>query len=215
MKNSLTVKPSVVNDSVGWRLRIALVGVGGQGILTAARVLGEAAMSSGLNVVIGEVHGMSQRGGVVETTVILGDARGPLIAAGGADMLIGFEPLETVRALPKTSRHTLVVMNSLPIAPSTVQSGRSSYPDLSALISQIECSVGSLMLIDAGDLARQAGGVIAANMVLLGALAAAARLPLPLESIRQAIAQLAPRHAEINRKAFMFGYDYALGLRRV
>jgi indolepyruvate ferredoxin oxidoreductase beta subunit len=82
------------------RLRVFLTGVGGQGTLTSTRLLALAAMDSGLEVVSGEIHGMAQRGGVVESTVLVGGFASPKISPGEADVLLGFEPLEAWRALP-------------------------------------------------------------------------------------------------------------------
>ena len=82
------------------RLRIYFTGVGGQGTLTATTLLARTALEAGLEVVAGEVHGMAQRGGVVESVLLLGGWRSPKLDFGEADVLLGFEPLETLRGLP-------------------------------------------------------------------------------------------------------------------
>ncbi len=82
------------------RPRIFFTGVGGQGTLTATKLLAQAAMASGVETVAGEVHGMAQRGGVVESSLLLGGWRSPRIDLGEADIILGFEPLETLRSLP-------------------------------------------------------------------------------------------------------------------
>ena len=99
---------------------IFIIGVGGQGSLTTSRILGEAALRAGQNVLVGEIHGMAQRGGVVESTVRIGDVYGPTISEGCADVLLGFEPVETVRGLHKASKNTLVIVNTHAIVPATV-----------------------------------------------------------------------------------------------
>ena len=92
------------------RTSVVVVGVGGQGSVFVARVLGEAALRAGLGVVSSELHGMAQRGGVVGSTVILGDAHGPIVEPGEADLLVAFEPLEAVRALPSMRRGSMAVV---------------------------------------------------------------------------------------------------------
>ena len=96
------------------RLRILAVGVGGQGILLFSRVLGEACLAAGLQVAMSEVHGMAQRGGVVETNIVLG-LRSPLISEGEADVLVGLEPVETLRALPRCRKDTLIISSTDPV----------------------------------------------------------------------------------------------------
>ena len=81
--------------------RCVFVGVGGQGNLLASRLLGEAALSMGIPAVVSEIHGMAQRGGVVESAVVMGAAQSPVISDGEADILMSFEPLETLRAMSK------------------------------------------------------------------------------------------------------------------
>ena len=87
--------------------RCVFVGVGGQGNLLASRLLGEAALSMGIPAVVSEIHGMAQRGGVVESAVLLGGASSPIVSEGEADVLISFEPLETMRILAKRNRGTI------------------------------------------------------------------------------------------------------------
>ena len=90
------------------RVRIYLTGVGGQGTLTATTLLSRTALDQGIEVVSGEIHGMAQRGGVVESTVLLGGFASPRIGFGEADILLGFEPLETLRALPYLKKKYLI-----------------------------------------------------------------------------------------------------------
>lgn len=86
-------------------LRIYIVGVGGQGNVLASKMIGEAALSMGVPVLMSETHGMAQRGGVVESTVVLGGAQSPTISDNCADILLAFEPIEAVRALSKANDH--------------------------------------------------------------------------------------------------------------
>ncbi|MBW2617058.1 MAG: 2-oxoacid:acceptor oxidoreductase family protein, partial [Deltaproteobacteria bacterium] len=88
--------------------RLVFIGVGGQGNLLASRLVGEAAMSMGIPAVVSEIHGMAQRGGIVESAVLLGDVTSPIVSNAEADVLIGFEPLETLRAMGKCNKDTVV-----------------------------------------------------------------------------------------------------------
>ena len=104
--------------------RVLIVAVGGQGNILAARVLGEAADAAGITPRMSEFHGMAQRGGVVESMVLLGEGQGYCIADGEADVLLGFEPSETIRAAKKCGAHSLVITNTLPQPPFTVAMGQ-------------------------------------------------------------------------------------------
>ena len=108
--------------------RCVFVGVGGQGNLLASNLLGQAALSMGIPVVVSEIHGMAQRGGVVESAVLLGGAVSPIVSNGEADVLVSFEPLETLRILTKCNKKTLVITNAQPLPPFTVAVGQGKYP---------------------------------------------------------------------------------------
>jgi indolepyruvate ferredoxin oxidoreductase beta subunit len=110
--------------------RIHITGVGGQGTLLATGIIGEAALLAGVNVNVSEVHGMAQRGGVVESAVTMGDVMSPIVSDGEADILLGFEPSETLRAAAKCSKDATVITNSHPLAPFTVAIGKGVYPDI-------------------------------------------------------------------------------------
>jgi len=187
-------------------VRIFFTGVGGQGTLLATRLVGEAALEEGLPVTVSEIHGMAQRGGVVESSVVAGDAFSPTVADGEADILMAFEPLEAVRALAKCHSGSLVISSTLPIIPFTVAIGQSSYPALDSLYELIEARVSRLVRIDAVGLARQAGSERAANVVMVGVLAGMQRLPISDSSWQEALKRvLPPRLLETNRQAFELG----------
>ena len=113
--------------------RVVFIGVGGQGNLLASRLLGEAALSLNIPSVVSEIHGMAQRGGVVESALIFGDSQSTIISNGEADLLVGFEPAETLRALNKCNGNTTVITNLAPLMPFTVNIGKGVYPDLAEL----------------------------------------------------------------------------------
>ncbi len=190
--------------------RLIIVAVGGQGNLLASKILGEAALSAGVPIHMSEIHGMAQRGGVVESAIILGDARSNIIADGEADILIGFEPAETLRALSKCNRNTIVITNMAPLPPFTVAIGRGTYPDLEKLKALIQDKTQKLVAFDAVALAEKAGNVMALNMVLLGALIQTKLLPISDEQIREAIrTKTKAAFVDINIEAFNLGYAAA------
>jgi indolepyruvate ferredoxin oxidoreductase beta subunit len=192
------------------RLRIFLTGVGGQGTLLASRLLGEAALVAGLNPLVSETHGMAQRGGVVVSTVILGDLKSPLISPGEADVLLGFEALEAFRALDHCHAKSLVIANTAALVPYPVSIGKIAYPDVDRLLKLMASKVGGLLAFDAGELARQAGSPLAVNMVLLGALGATNILPFSEEDILSLIrTRTNPKFLEANLAAFRMGHEAA------
>lgn len=190
--------------------RLIIVAVGGQGNLLASRVIGEAALLSGVPVRMSEIHGMAQRGGVVESAIVFGSARSTIIADGEADVLLGFEPLETLRALNKCNAGTVVITNLSPLSPFTVTTGNSRYPSLSRLQALIRDKTARLIAFDAAALAAEAGNVLSVNMVLLGALIQTARLPLSVENVKTAIKAVTKKaFLESNLKAFELGFNAA------
>ena len=188
--------------------KIHLAGVGGQGTIKTSTIIGEAAMKKGLNVVMSELHGMAQRGGVVTTDIKIGDAYSPLIEKGDADLIIGFEPAEVLRSIEKASDKTFVIMNSARIVPFTVSLGISSYPDASIIINEAKSKFKHLYILNAEKLAMDAGNVVSLNMVLLGGAAAIPGFPLKKEELIQSMKEnLPPKTMEINLKAFNLGYE--------
>jgi indolepyruvate ferredoxin oxidoreductase beta subunit len=188
--------------------RIFCTGVGGQGTLLATRMLGEAALHAGIQAVVSEIHGMAQRGGVVESAVVMGELQSPVISDGEADVLMSFEPLETLRALRKCSPHCLVITNTSPVAPFTVASGRTQYPDIAEMMETVSNKVGKLIALDARSLAREAGSELSVNMVLLGTLMRHGNMPFGRD-VLETVLNTRTRKAflEMNRKAFDLGFQ--------
>jgi indolepyruvate ferredoxin oxidoreductase, beta subunit len=190
--------------------RLIIVAVGGQGNLLASRVLGEAALLAGIPVRMSEIHGMAQRGGVVESAIVFGDARSTIISDGEADILLGFEPSETLRAMNKCNSETVVITNLSPLPPFTVVIGKGKYPDIDLIQSLIRFKTKRFIAIDAVELAREAGNVLAVNMVLLGALIQTGILPVTIENVKEAIkTRIKESFVEINLKAFDLGFQSA------
>ncbi len=192
------------------RQRILFTGVGGQGTLLASRLLGVAAMAEEMEVCVSEVHGMAQRGGVVESTVMLGGIAGPIISDGEADVLVSFEPLETIRALSRCSRKSVIITNTVPIEPFTVGLGMAEYPDVDKWIGFMKDNYSVVKALDADSLAREAGTAKAVNVVLLGTLSAAGVLPFSEDRIRDTITgTVKKKFVDANLKAFELGFNAA------
>jgi indolepyruvate ferredoxin oxidoreductase beta subunit len=189
--------------------RIFIIGVGGQGTVLATTLIGQAAVNAGINVNASEVHGMARRGGVVESGVTVGEVMSPLISDGEADILLGFEPSETLRAANKCSADTLVVTNNHPLPPFTVSIGQGTYPDVEASLGLMADRVANLVQLDADALAHDAGSVLSLNMVMLGALAKnAPNLPITADHLRASIEQnTKAKFLDMNLKAFDLGYN--------
>ncbi len=190
--------------------RLIIVAVGGQGNLLASRVIGEAALASNVPVRMSEIHGMAQRGGVVESAIVFGNAESTIISDGEADILVGFEPLETLRALNKCNPQTLVITNLSPLSPATVSAGKSVYPGLKEIQRLIREKTAKLIAFDAAALAKEAGSVLSVNMVLVGAMIQTGVLPLTAESVKEIIrTKTKERFVDVNLAAFELGFSKA------
>lgn len=184
---------------------IILCGVGGQGILSIATIIGEAATRAGLNLKQAEVHGMSQRGGDVQSHLRLSDKTiySDLIAQGSADMIISMEPMESLRYLPYLSKEGRVVTGSKPFV------NIPDYPETDTLMAEL----GALPAVDMMDIdavARDAGNPRGANMVLLGMAARYFSILSPQElqdAIRTVFARKGESVVEANLKAFRAGLE--------
>lgn len=194
---------------------IVLAGVGGQGILLAAEVLGTAAVKDGLNVRVGEIHGMAQRGGAVLCTVRIGEnVFSPMILEGQADILLGFEPLETLRNVKYASEKTLIIMGDERIPPPGLTLKGESYPRIEEILERLKLFSKNIITVDASRLAKEAGSTVMQNAVLLGALTAG-KLPIKKESLIEALKELVPaKYVEMNVKAFELGYNYVKSLEK-
>ena len=188
---------------------VQIVGVGGQGVLLASMVLGNAAMDMGFDVAMSEVHGMAQRGGSVLSTVRFGDGVvSPLEAVGSADMIMGFEPVETCRNLALGNHDTVVLMNMDPVLPSMVAAGFEEYPPLEILKGRVSSENPNTITIDATDIAVKAGKAVAANAVMIGAVAAVKGFPIPKDVLLKALmSQVPEKFRDLNAKAFEMGYS--------
>jgi indolepyruvate ferredoxin oxidoreductase beta subunit len=191
---------------------IVLVGVGGQGTILAAEILGAAAVKDGLNVRVSEIHGMAQRGGAVTSNVRIGrKVLSSTVLEGQADVLVGFEPLETIRNLKFVSERTLVIMSDERVSPTELAAKKIEYPRFHEIVEKIYLFTKKLTIVQTEKLAKEAGSSLTRNVILLGALTAAERFPIKTESLREALKELVPaKHVEANLKAFTLGYEYVM-----
>ncbi len=183
---------------------ILLVGVGGQGIILASKIISRVAMERGLDVKMSEIHGMSQRGGSVSTQVRMGSSvSSPLIEKGQADYIMASELLEAWRWLPYLKDGGAVVVSTQSINPMPVIIGKQEYPQ--NLSERIKEGAGKAVLLDAYKAAVSVGQPKAANVVLVGALFK--EMGIPEEEGQKALeAEVKPRFLEVNKKAFAKGY---------
>lgn len=181
---------------------IILAGVGGQGILSIAFVIDNAALAEGLNFKQAEVHGMAQRGGAVQSHLRLAKGRvhSDLIARGDADMILSVEPLEALRYIDYLSPEGIIITSSSPYI------NIPDYPDLENVLDQIQ-NAGQSVIIDSQGLAKEAGFAKAQNMVMLGA--ASTHLIVKQQNLQKYIRTLFEPRGEkvvdINLKAFELG----------
>jgi len=190
--------------------RLIIVAVGGQGNLLASKVLGEAALISGVPIRTSEIHGMAQRGGVVESAIVFGDATSSIISDGEADILLGFEPAETLRALNRCNKETNVITNTATLPPFTVSIGKGVYPEVDNIKELLKEKCASLVAIDAMKLAKEAGSPMSVNIVLLGALVQSGSLGFTKENVIEAIKRRTKKSfLDKNLKAFELGYEAA------
>ena len=189
---------------------IILSGVGGQGILSIAAVIGEAALKEGLYMKQAEVHGMSQRGGDVQSNLRLSDEpiASDLIPKGHADLIISLEPMESLRYLPYLKKEGWLVTNSRPFV------NIPNYPESEKVNAELD-KLPHKVVLDVEEIAKEAGSVRAANIVMLGA--ATPFIGIEYDKIEAGIRQIFGRKGEdivnMNLKALKAGYDLAQSLR--
>ncbi len=189
------------------RLRIFMTGVGGQGTLTATNLLAQAILDNGTDVTAGEIHGMAQRGGVVESAILLGMSS-PKIAHGEADIILGFEPLETLRALPYLKPGGIILSNTESIPPLSVATGKADEVPLEYIKEKVNSCASKAYFIPCQSLGLEAGAVQSGNVALLGALCATGLIPLSPENLAETIKSvMKPKVADINIKALKSGVD--------
>jgi len=186
---------------------IILAGVGGQGILSIATVIGSAALEQGLYLKQAEVHGMSQRGGDVQSNLRLSSEpiQSDLIPRGAADLIVSLEPMEALRYLPYLAPKGWIITNTVPFV------NIPDYPPMESVMAEFD-KLPQVIAIDVDAIAKEVGSPRSANMVLLGAIAARLDILEP-EQLREGIRRIFGRKGEdivaANIKAFDAGFAYA------
>ena len=186
-------------------------GVGGQGVLVASQIIANSAIKSGMNVRVGETHGMAQRGGSVVAHVRFGDdIFGSITPLGEGDVMLGFEPVESLRFLQYMKKGGYAILNTHPVIPVSVSTGNAEYPSIEKIEEMMGESL-NVSALDATKLAIEAGNKITSNTVLIGAfakIAGHAEIPLKKDVLLEAVEERVPeRFIELNRKAFEIGYN--------
>ena len=194
------------------RIRIYFTGVGGQGSLTATSLLARTALYAGCDVVAGEVHGMAQRGGVVESVCLLGGWRAPKLDFGEADLMLGFEPLETLRGLPYLRSDGVVFSSSDPMPPVGVNLGVETYPSIDEIKAKVGAASRASHFLPCRELGEKAGAVQAGNTVLLAAVCASGILPFGLSVFEAALRKFLPaKILDVNLRALEIGESILAG----
>ncbi len=187
---------------------IYICGIGGQGIIKTSIVIGETGLKSNQNVVMSEIHGMSQRGGIVSTELKIGESESPIISKGAADLVLAFEPVEAIRALEKTNKDSIIVVNTHPVLPSTINQQDVDYPEIDDILAELKTKVKEVHSMDANKIAIEAGHPLSMNMVMVGAASAVTNFPLDKDSLIDTMKDnLPPKSLDINIKAFNEGFN--------
>lgn len=184
---------------------ILLCGVGGQGIVLTSKLIASTAMAKGIPVMSAETIGMAQKGGSVFSFLRMGEELYcPMFPKGSADLIIGFEPAETVRMLPYLKPDGCVVVNSHSVQPVTATLSGASY-DSAAMIAYLQHQISKLIVLDGEAACMEIGSPKVLNMVMLGAVLQIGALPLTLEEVQNTMQKtVKPQFHALNQKALDF-----------
>lgn len=194
---------------------IMFCGVGGQGLMLLSAILGKAAVDSGMEVMTGEQHGLSQRSGSIYVHFRVGKPLSPLIPYGRADLIIAMEPNEALRYIEYLKDGGVVIMSSR-VMPPPGETGavagdkerKTKYVKVDEIVQKIKTVTNKVVLLDSLQLAVKAGNPRAENSVLVGAACACPDFPIPSEAVRKAVLALVPKKTvEANSKAFDLGKE--------
>ncbi len=192
------------------KFTVVVSSVGGQGGLTLSRVIARAAADAGYRVVVGETLGMSQRFGSVQSYVRFGDAVYSPLPLEPADLILGLEPLEALRAAALADRRTTVLASAEPVDTQTTQIGLEKYPSLEWIVRELRGRAGRVLLSRPFEESRRRFGTgIQANMILLGASAKLQLLPLSLELLESAVRAMLGERSAYAVQALRLGYGDA------
>ncbi len=194
---------------------IMFVGVGGQGLMLLSAILGKAAVDTGLNVMTGEQHGLSQRQGSIYVHFRIGNPISPLIPYGKADILIAMEASEALRYVEYLKEDGVVIMSNriMPSVTETEQVAldkekKNKYLTVEQIVEKLEQITKNIVLLDSLELAIKAGNARTENSVLIGATVACKDFPIPAEEVRRAVLALVPtKTVDANFRAFDLGIE--------
>ena len=188
---------------------VILSGVGGQGLRIASRILGEASIRAGFDVKIRESHGLAQREGSVVSHVRIGGVHSFMIPRGTAQALVSLELLEGARNISYLKKGGLAVLNDKLLYPVSYYAEELPYPDREEIISIFEQHKVNYVLINAESIAKRAGDLRSANIVMLGVLAAFNVLPFHPKFVLEAVRSVIPYLTDVNVRAFELGIEAA------
>ncbi len=203
----------------GGTYNIIFCGVGGQGLMLLSAILGKASLDSGLKVMTGEQHGLSQRQGSIYVHFRIGDPISPLIPYGKADMMIAMEATEALRYIEYLKSDGVVIMSNR-IMPAVTETKivaldkekKTKYLTVNQIVEKLHMVTKRVVLLDSLELAIQAGNARTENSVLIGATVACEDFPIPAEEVRKAVLALVPpKTQEANSKAFDLGLETSSG----
>ncbi len=197
-------------------VNVAIAGVGGQGVLSLAEILAKAALADSHNVRVGEIHGMAQRGGHVVCTVRIGDGvRGPIVDPGSANLLVGFEPIETLREIHYVMEDGCVLMSSHVQYPVAVSMGNTEYPAHEKIIADMRKFTDCILEINAMELAKEAGNALSLNMVMLGGVLGTGVTPIKKDTTIEVVrTTFSKKYESVNLKALELGMSSVQALAK-
>jgi len=190
-------------------MNLIITGVGGQGNVLAARLLASVILAQGSEVTVGDVYGLTQRGGSVASHVRwTSDAPlPPLVPRDSLDIVLAFEPMEGLRILSQFGNtNTKAIVNETPVTPIGVQAGRFNYPELDDLYRSLKNCTAEIRMVKATDTARKLGNIQVLNLIMLGALVGSGFIGNGMGLFEETIKTMIPeRYIEINLKALQEG----------
>jgi indolepyruvate ferredoxin oxidoreductase beta subunit len=191
------------------KLDVVFSGVGGQGVVVLSDIFCEAALVDGFDVAKAEIHGMAQRGGSIVAHARVGDkVQAPLIERGKADVILGFEVLETARALTMLKNEGTIVVNTKYLPPNAATACAAKPTNQKVLMTIIRENAGNVCEVDAEIIANKLGNTLVVNTVLLGVLSALPENPITIGSFKKAITgRFKEKHIGVNLKAFALGRE--------
>ncbi len=191
------------------KLDMVFSGIGGQGIVVLSDIYCEAALLDGFDVAKAEVHGMAQRGGSIVAYARIGEkVETPLIELGRADVILGFEVLETARVLPMLKRGGTVIVNKKYIPPNCAVQVTTEVKKSEDLIGLVQNKASKVYEVDGAGIAAKLGNALVVNTVLLGALSALPENPVKPDSYKKALSErFKAKYVDLNLKAFQAGRE--------